>query len=487
MSFTPNTVPRAQGSKTALKPRGAAPEASAKPAISVIVCCYNAEETLAAALASLLAQSCPDWEAICVDDGSTDGTPQQLALFAQRDPRIRFLRSAHRGLPAARNRGISEARGHYVLFFDADDLLRPEALAVWLRCARQTDGQSILAAGYELLDENAFPLGVYQFPTLKNFTINAFIRGEQFGVSTALVPLRLLGKRPFNEDLPAFIDYDLWLRLAKRGARAQAIPRVLTGYRLRSKSMSHKARVVYSCSRRVFQHWLPGTPPQEAQQALLRLAITYGAMAAAAGDAQAVDEFLQDLLPISALDETAAEQLAWSIHFAFAHYRGAVGLTWQDGGQVWVNEVRTWLGGSALSAHAGLIASALEQIAATPRDYLATVRPFLSGRGDLSRLVIYGLGQNGAALLEQLRAALPALPGELCLADDNAAPIAFTAQGLPHVDPRRWRTWPPRTAVIVTPNDSAAMEATLRSAGGRPDVDFLSLAAAARHLSAAAC
>lgn len=99
--------------------------------VSVITPAFNAAEHLAEAIASVRAQTSTDWEMIVIDDGSSDGTA--ALLDAQDDPRIRIIHQANAGVSAARNAGLDAARGVYVTFLDADDLLPPEALDVRAR------------------------------------------------------------------------------------------------------------------------------------------------------------------------------------------------------------------------------------------------------------------------------------------------------------------------------------------------------------------
>ncbi|MBR1409396.1 MAG: glycosyltransferase family 2 protein [Clostridia bacterium] len=96
--------------------------------ISVIVPCYNAEKYLADCLRSLQGQSDPDFEALLVDDGSADASPEILSRFAAEDRRFRVFTQRNAGVSAARNRALQEARGDWVFFLDADDLLPGDAL-----------------------------------------------------------------------------------------------------------------------------------------------------------------------------------------------------------------------------------------------------------------------------------------------------------------------------------------------------------------------
>ena len=95
---------------------------------SIIIPVYNVSPYLGACLNSVMAQSFSNWECICVDDGSTDGSAEILESFAQTDPRIRVLHIKNGGVSNARNEGLEMAIGEYVTFVDADDVLQSEWL-----------------------------------------------------------------------------------------------------------------------------------------------------------------------------------------------------------------------------------------------------------------------------------------------------------------------------------------------------------------------
>lgn len=94
---------------------------STEPLVSIVVPVYNAEKHLGQCLGSLLGQTHHAIEIICIDDGSTDGSADLLASYAERDARVRSFRQSNAGPGVARNRGIEEARGDYLYFLDADD------------------------------------------------------------------------------------------------------------------------------------------------------------------------------------------------------------------------------------------------------------------------------------------------------------------------------------------------------------------------------
>src|SRR5262245_41347662 len=94
--------------------------------VSIIIPCYNVERHLAETLESALAQSYPHTEIIVIDDGSTDGTAELIRSYADR---LRAEFWPNRGASAARNRGTVLARGEFIQYLDADDVLTRDAIA----------------------------------------------------------------------------------------------------------------------------------------------------------------------------------------------------------------------------------------------------------------------------------------------------------------------------------------------------------------------
>ena len=108
---------------------------------SIIIPVYNVEAFLRDCLDSVLRQSFPDWEAICVNDGSTDGSAAILEEYTVKDPRIKVITQVNGGLSSARNAGLKAAEGEYILFLDSDDWLEDDALKV---LAGKVDGEDML-------------------------------------------------------------------------------------------------------------------------------------------------------------------------------------------------------------------------------------------------------------------------------------------------------------------------------------------------------
>lgn len=145
-----------------IEPSGAIPrctsftygnERSKEVAVSVIVPVYNVESYLGECLESILSQSFSNFEVICVDDGSTDGSLCVLQKFARRDKRVRIASQQNMGLPGARNHGLSLARGSYICFVDSDDALAPQALTRLIDLA-QSHNSDIVIFGFDAADSN---------------------------------------------------------------------------------------------------------------------------------------------------------------------------------------------------------------------------------------------------------------------------------------------------------------------------------------------
>lgn len=113
------------------------------PEISIILPVYNVEPYLERCLDSILNQTFPDWEAVCVDDGSTDRCPEILERYAAADPRFRVFHKPNGGVSSARNYACGKIRGKYALMIDSDDLIHPQLMEICLHFAQRDDADLV--------------------------------------------------------------------------------------------------------------------------------------------------------------------------------------------------------------------------------------------------------------------------------------------------------------------------------------------------------
>ncbi|MGH8065290.1 MAG: glycosyltransferase [Candidatus Entotheonellia bacterium] len=206
--------------------------------VSVIIPAHNAAGTIAETLASLRAQTYEGWEAIVVDDGSSDQTAAIAQGTAQQDPRIRIVNQARLGVSAARNRGISLARFNWVLFLDADDWLLPLHLERMTRALIADPDLDAVHCGWARVAPDGTRVGETYGPQLGDlFPVVA--RYSPFAMHACLVRRSLIeAVGGFDSSLRTCEDWDLWQRIARAGARFGATREILALYRMRPGSAS---------------------------------------------------------------------------------------------------------------------------------------------------------------------------------------------------------------------------------------------------------
>jgi glycosyltransferase involved in cell wall biosynthesis len=187
---------------------------------SVIIPTYNRVNVLPRAVASVLAQDEPDFELIIVDDGSTDGTRAWLATLT--DPRIEIILSEHnRGVSAARNRGLAEARAPVVAFLDSDDVYRPQRLRRSLEV--MTNEPEVICTLSSAIKQVRDEVRTSIVPNVK-LPAAAFewaLYCDLIGVDGSGITVRTAAARAiggFCEDLHRTEDREFLIRLAPHGA-----------------------------------------------------------------------------------------------------------------------------------------------------------------------------------------------------------------------------------------------------------------------------
>lgn len=200
---------------------------SSEPVVSVVIPTYNRLSFLKDAIASVMAQTYNNWELVIVDDGSTDGTKENLQYCD--DKRIKVFCVAHCGnIAALRNAGVAASTGEWVAFLDSDDVWLPEKLVKQLAILEHSKGLWCYS-GFEMMNEagaNIAPRS-FRFSALNGWITKALL----INTTSVLISSLLLQRQLFDtiggfDENPALIlreDYELALRLSMK-SKAIALP-----------------------------------------------------------------------------------------------------------------------------------------------------------------------------------------------------------------------------------------------------------------------
>lgn len=231
-----------------------------KPAlISIIVPCYNTpKQYVQRALSSILAQTLQDFEIIVVDDGSDTKYLAALEELCKDAEGVHLIKASHGGVSAARNIGIEHARGEFIAFLDADDIVSPDFLERALAVQRKTKAELVIGGTYYTAD-----LDDYRFPERPPFPDYRLYREEEVqklrhvsigpedlirfpggyvnrGPVARLVKAALVKSTPFDSDLKNGEDIIWNLGIFGKCSVACVVYEVWYGYWINSGSITHR-------------------------------------------------------------------------------------------------------------------------------------------------------------------------------------------------------------------------------------------------------
>ena len=208
-----------------------------RPAVSVLLPVRDAERTLSAALESLLAQTWTQFEIVAVDDGSTDRSSRILAAAAAADPRIRVTTTAPRGLVAALETARAEARAPLLARMDADDIARPDRLALQRRALSEHPDWGICGGHVRIFPAEGMSDGRARYQAWLNGLCDADSVERDLFVECPLAhPTWMMRADAVHavggyRDMGWPEDHDLLLRLRGAGWRLGVVPTVVHDWR----------------------------------------------------------------------------------------------------------------------------------------------------------------------------------------------------------------------------------------------------------------
>ncbi|MAT38415.1 MAG: hypothetical protein CL946_02290 [Ectothiorhodospiraceae bacterium] len=203
--------------------------------ITVLLPAFNAEETLAIAIASLLDQTYPHFELLIIDDGSTDGTPEVVRRFD--DARIRYLRKENGGLGNALNFGLKEAAHEWIARMDADDIAVPHRLERQVRYLDTHPEVDVLSSWYAMFDERGIRCIVQTAADHETIAGRLYLHSEIAHPGCMYRKADILDAGGYSQEIME--DYELWNRL-RSSVRFANIPEVLMFIREQPDSITRK-------------------------------------------------------------------------------------------------------------------------------------------------------------------------------------------------------------------------------------------------------
>lgn len=201
---------------------------ASKPQFSVVVPAYNRAGTIRATLDSLVRQTHVDWECIVVDDGSADGPQLAEVVKSYSDSRFRYVRQDNAGGGAARNTGVTEARGSFIAFLDSDDLFLPTKLEVYAGVVDESARNAYYSPVLVRRKENAYWIRPDRLILPGESVADYLFVFNQFIQTSSIVLSRSLAiEVPFDPTLRKGQDLDLCVRLHNAGVGFVGIPEPL--------------------------------------------------------------------------------------------------------------------------------------------------------------------------------------------------------------------------------------------------------------------
>jgi len=207
------------------------------PLVSVITGVHNAGDYLARTVASILRQTCADFEYLVADDGSTDGCLDFLRTLG--DPRLRVLKLGKVGRSQALNAALAEAKGEFAAILDADDLALPDRLERQTALMRADPELTVAGSSCLFMDEQDRSTDVYYVPAGHSCILWQLLFHNPFVHSSAMFRLdavRSLGLA-YEPDLEPSEDYEFLARLALAGKAAND-ERPVVRYRMHQRQLS---------------------------------------------------------------------------------------------------------------------------------------------------------------------------------------------------------------------------------------------------------
>lgn len=205
--------------------------------VSIITPVYNNSEFIKQTIESVQKQTYKNWEMIIVDDCSTDRTPELIKKISQKDDRIKYIKlEKNSGAAIARNKALSESRGRFIAYLDADDLWKKNKIQNQIDFMLAHD-YAFVCSNYEKIDVNNKILKQVKIPKEINYKL--FLRNTIIQTVGVMIDSRKTGRELLiMPNVRRRQDAATWCQLLKSGFNCYGVPDFLSYYRVVPKSLS---------------------------------------------------------------------------------------------------------------------------------------------------------------------------------------------------------------------------------------------------------
>ena len=229
-----------------------------RPLISVIIPCYNQEKYLDQCLGSLKEQGYENWEAIIVNDGSSDRSEEIITSWIKSDQRIRMINTPHVGVSNARNAALDIVKGTFIQFLDADDWIEPERFE---KCITIVNNKKydIIISNFRMFEQSRKKFEpAYCDMSKVPFSYQEFLHNWDvtfsFPPSVGFFKTDLLGDFKFDTRFAIVEDWLLWLHAFKRSGSYFYIDEPLVIYRMHANNSTKNMRKFAENKAKIFEY-----------------------------------------------------------------------------------------------------------------------------------------------------------------------------------------------------------------------------------------
>jgi glycosyltransferase involved in cell wall biosynthesis len=199
-------------------------------AVSVVVPCYNQAQFLTDALNSVLSQTYTNWECIIINDGSPDNTEEVALKYCSKDERFKYIYKENEDVSSARNVGIKEATGKYILPLDADDIISSNYIEEAVKVLENDDSVKLVYCKADFFGSKTGPW------ILDDYSLEVLLKHNMIFISTLFRKSDWFNAGGFDTNINGAEDWEFWISMLKNGGNVVCLPFV--GFYYRQKEIS---------------------------------------------------------------------------------------------------------------------------------------------------------------------------------------------------------------------------------------------------------